>query len=70
MVTPSWYVLFFVPQVSVAVKTLYGKREVQSQFITEADSMRSLSHPHIIRLYGIVLSSPLMLVRVVFHLPC
>ena len=49
-------------QVSVAVKTLYGKEEVQAQFIREADSMRTLNHPHIIRLYGIVLSSPLMLV--------
>ncbi|CAI7997878.1 Activated CDC42 kinase 1 [Geodia barretti] len=49
--------------VSVAVKTLYGKEEVHSTFIKEAQSMRALLHPHIIQLYGIVLSSPLMLVQ-------
>ena len=42
---------------------LYGKADVQAQFIKEADSMRALNHRHIIRLYGIVLSAPLMLVR-------
>lgn len=50
-------------QVAVAVKRLYGKQEVQSQFIKEANSMCTLSHVNIIRLYGIVLSEPLMLVR-------
>ena len=49
-------------QVAVAVKTLYGKQEVQGQFIKEANSMCSLNHKHIIQLYGIVLSHPLMLV--------
>ena len=49
-------------QVTVAVKTLYGKDEVHSTFIKEAQSMRALLHQHIIQLYGIVLSSPLMLV--------
>jgi activated CDC42 kinase 1 len=49
--------------VVVAVKTLYGKDEVHGKFIKEADSMRALLHQHIIQLYGIVLSSPLMLVR-------
>jgi activated CDC42 kinase 1 len=49
--------------VVVAVKTLYGKEEVHSTFIKEAQSMRSLLHQHIIQLYGIVLSSPLMLVQ-------
>ena len=50
-------------QVAVAVKTLYGKQEVQGQFIKEANSMCSLNHKNIIQLYGIVLSHPLMLVR-------
>lgn len=49
-------------QVAVAVKTLYGRQEVQSLFIKEANSMTSLNHKHIIQLYGIVLSQPLMLV--------
>ena len=49
-------------QVAVAVKTLYGQTEVQEQFIKEANSMCSLNHKHIIQLYGIVLSHPLMLV--------
>lgn len=49
-------------QVAVAVKTLYGRQEVQGQFIKEANSMCSLNHRHIIQLYGIVLSHPLMLV--------
>ena len=47
----------------MAVKRLYGQQEVQTQFIKEANSMCSLDHPSIIRLYGIVLSEPLMLVR-------
>lgn len=51
-----------VVQVAVAVKTLYGKQEVQGQFIKEANSMCSLNHKNIIQLYGIVLSHPLMLV--------
>ena len=46
----------------MAVKTLYGRQEVQGQFIKEANSMCSLNHKHIIQLYGIVLSHPLMLV--------
>ncbi len=49
---------------SVAVKRLYGRQEVQTQFIKEANSMCSLDHPNIIKLYGIVLSEPLMLVRI------
>ena len=52
----------FCLQVAVAVKTLYGKQEVQGQFIKEANSMCSLNHKNIIQLYGIVLSHPLMLV--------
>ena len=54
---------FVCMQVAVAVKTLYGKQEVQGQFIKEANSMCSLNHKNIIQLYGIVLSHPLMLVR-------
>ena len=54
----------YVHQVAVAIKRLYGRQEVQSQFIKEANSMCSLDHPNIIRLYGIVLSEPLMLVSI------
>lgn len=46
----------------MAIKTLYGKQEIQEQFIKEANSMTTLNHKHIIQLYGIVLSQPLMLV--------
>ena len=50
----------------MAIKTLVGKQEVQNLFIKEANSMASLNHKHIIQLYGIVLSQPLMLVGVVW----
>ena len=46
----------------MAVKTLYSKKEVLDHFIKETNSMASLNHKHIIQLYGIVLSQPLMLV--------
>jgi len=35
-------------------------------FVKEVNSMHSLDHPNIIRLYGIVLSAPLMMVGYLF----
>ena len=54
-------------QMDVAVKCLKysGDEELlkmQMDFIKEANAMSLLDHPHIIRLYGVVLSTPLMLV--------
>lgn len=56
-------------QVSVAVKIL--KNEVLSQpgafedFVKEVNAMHILDHPNLIRLYGVVLTSPLMMVSAV-----
>lgn len=36
--------------------------QMQMDFIKEANAMSLLDHPHIIKLYGVVLSTPLMLV--------
>ena len=53
-------------QVSVAVKIL--KNDVLSQpgafedFVKEVNAMHILDHPNLIRLYGVVLTSPLMMV--------
>jgi len=53
-------------QVSVAVKVL--KNDVLSQpgafedFVKEVNAMHILDHPNLIRLYGVVLTSPLMMV--------
>lgn len=51
----------------VAVKCLQENKElgisvVQNELIIEANAMSSLNHPNLIRLYGLVLSSPMMLV--------
>ena len=52
-------------QVSVAVKIL--KNEMLSQpgafedFVKEVNAMHILDHPNLIRLYGVVLTSPLMM---------
>ena len=54
-------------QVSVAVKVL--KNDALSlpgafeDFVKEVNSMHQLDHPNLIRLYGVVLSSPLMMVK-------
>ena len=63
---PAWEesmktLVLLVLQIPVAVKTIRGS-SVEAMFLKEADSMMRLHHPHIIRLYGIVLGSPLMLV--------
>ena len=34
-------------------------------FVKEVNAMHSLDHPDLIRLYGVVLSSPLMMVNIV-----
>ena len=39
---------------------------MQMEFIKEANAMSLLDHPHIIRLYGVVLSAPMMLVSFFF----
>lgn len=41
-------------------------QQMQMEFIKEANAMSLLDHPHIIRLYGIVLSVPMMLVSSYF----
>ena len=37
-------------------------QQMQMEFIKEANAMSLLDHPHIIRLHGVVLSVPMMLV--------
>ena len=34
-------------------------------FVKEVNSMHSLDHPNLIRLYGVVLSAPLMMVSII-----
>jgi activated CDC42 kinase 1 len=46
----------------VAVKILRGCNAV-SDFVREANAMHLLSHRYLIRLHGIVLSEPLMMVK-------
>ena len=58
-------------QLNVAVKCLRAWNEqafqqMQMEFIKEANAMSLLDHPHIIRLYGVVLSAPMMLVSFFF----
>eukprot|EP00118_Oscarella_pearsei_P016333 m.154959 g.154959 ORF g.154959 m.154959 type:complete len:950 (+) comp38649_c2_seq2:125-2974(+) len=50
--------------VSVAVKTLHKDAEPRFtvEIQKEIDAMSTVNHPNIIRLYGVVLSSPIMLV--------
>ena len=57
----------FCLQLNVAVKCLkawndQAFQQMQMEFIKEANAMSLLDHPHIIRLHGIVLSVPMMLV--------
>lgn len=57
----------FLLKVNVAVKCLRTWNDkafiqMQMDFIKEANAMSLLDHPHIIKLYGIVLSTPMMLV--------
>lgn len=57
----------------VAVKCLQENKElgisvVQNELIIEANAMSSLNHPNLIRLYGLVLSSPMMLVSNIYYI--
>ncbi|KAJ7331661.1 protein kinase super [Desmophyllum pertusum] len=62
-------------KVHVAVKCLKAWndkafQQMQMEFIKEANAMSLLDHPHIIRLHGIVLSVPMMLVTELAPLGC
>ena len=51
----------------VAVKclksdALAGDKEALGEFVREVNALLGLEHPHLIRLYGIVLSPKLMMV--------
>ena len=53
----------------VAVKLLKPSHDeatvlLQNEFIKEANAMSNLDHPNLIRLYGIVLTTPMMLVSI------
>jgi len=67
-------VFMILVQVSVAVKIL--KNEVLSQpgafedFVKEVNAMHILDHPNLIRLYGVVLTSPLMMVSAALVYVC
>ena len=56
-------------KLNVAVKCLKPNQDeatvmLQGEFIKEANAMSKLDHPNLIRLYGIVLTAPMMLVRI------
>ena len=61
-------------QVSVAVKIL--KSDALSipgafeDFVKEVNAMHTLDHPNLIRLYGVVLSTPLMMVSSQYSQTC
>lgn len=62
-------------KLNVAVKCLkawndQAFQQMQMEFIKEANAMSLLDHPHIIRLHGIVLSVPMMLVTELAPLGC
>lgn len=54
-------------QLPVAVKSLRSslsrQTETLTDFLQEVTTMQSLDHPNIIRLYGVVLTQPLKMVR-------
>lgn len=57
---------------TVAVKclksdALAGDKEALGEFIREVNALLGLDHPHLIRLYGIVLSPKLMMVCTALH---
>lgn len=66
--------LLFEFQKLVAVKILRNDALALpgafEDFVKEVNVMHHLDHPNLIRLYGIVLSTPLMMVRTVFVLTC
>lgn len=62
---------FLCLQKKVAVKVLRADALAQpgafEDFVKEVNAMHSLNHPNLIHLYGIVLSSPLMMVCVILQ---
>lgn len=54
-------------QLPVAVKSLRNslsrQTETLTDFLQEVTTMQSLEHPNIVRLYGVVLTQPLKMVR-------
>lgn len=58
---------FYSSQLPVAVKSLRSSLSRQTDtltdFLQEVTTMQSLDHPNIIRLYGVVLTQPLKMVR-------
>lgn len=56
-----------LPQLNVAVKCLkteaLNQPEALDDFIREVNAMHSLDHVNLIRLYGVVLSNPMKMVR-------
>lgn len=69
----GWYVPLshlvrsFFSQLTVAVKTLRNsvsrQTDTLTDFLQEVTTMQSLDHPNIIRLYGVVLTQPLKMVK-------
>lgn len=61
----------FYLQKKVAVKVLRADALSQpgafEDFVKEVNAMHSLNHPNLIQLYGIVLSSPLMMVNAISY---
>lgn len=64
--TQDW--LYIIFQKLVAVKVLRNDALSMpgafEDFVKEVNVMHNLDHPNLIRLFGIVLSSPLMMVRI------
>jgi len=42
--------------------------DVQGEVVKEASAMSCLNHPNLIQLYGVLITSPIMLVRINFTL--
>ena len=59
-------------QVKVAVKCLkqdmLNDTNVFDDFVKEVNTMHMLDHPSLIRLYGVVISTPMKMVTCCFHL--
>lgn len=50
--------------------SLSRQTEMLTDFLQEVTTMQSLDHPNIIRLYGVVLTQPLKMVRYLVALVC
>lgn len=53
----------FCFKLDVAVKCLRNNEGFAEDFMGEVDRMHKLKHPNLIRLYGLVISKPLMMVN-------